>query len=155
MPVPVTQPESSAAAGADIHVSTTCERIAGKDEQHDIACAGLAGTYFPTGPSRTPFDPSDATGMGNQRMAQLIRAGFYFDPQGKTNGLRRKLSRIPARIQRRLIVSGSNEALVREYLTLVGNAAGLRLNWTLPSRESPSEEMCPEPYLRSCEMGFS
>lgn len=33
-------------------------------------------------------------------------------------------------IQRRLIVSGSTEALVTEYLTLVGNAAGLRLNWT-------------------------
>jgi outer membrane protein OmpA-like peptidoglycan-associated protein len=32
-------------------------------------------------------------------------------------------------IQRRLIVSGSHEALVNEYLTLVGTAAGLRLNW--------------------------
>jgi outer membrane protein OmpA-like peptidoglycan-associated protein len=33
-------------------------------------------------------------------------------------------------LQRRLIVSGSTEALVTEYLTLVGNAAGLRLNWS-------------------------
>ena len=73
--------------------------------------------------------PQMQRALGNQRMAQLIRAGL-FNPQGKTNGLRRKLSRTPARIQRRLIVSGSNEALVREYLTLVGNAAGLRLNWT-------------------------
>jgi outer membrane protein OmpA-like peptidoglycan-associated protein len=32
-------------------------------------------------------------------------------------------------IQRRLIVSGSTEALVNEYLTLVGTASGLRLNW--------------------------
>lgn len=38
--------------------------------------------------------------------------------------------RAPAGIQRRLIVSGSSEALVNEYLTLVGTAAGLRLNWT-------------------------
>ena len=35
----------------------------------------------------------------------------------------------PVQIQRRLIVSGSSEALVNEYLTLVGTAAGLRLNW--------------------------
>jgi len=33
-------------------------------------------------------------------------------------------------IQRRLIVSGGNEALVNEYLTVVGTASGLRLNWT-------------------------
>lgn len=32
-------------------------------------------------------------------------------------------------VQRRLIVSGGNEAHVNEYLTLVGNAARLRLNW--------------------------
>ena len=35
-----------------------------------------------------------------------------------------------AQIQRRLIVSGSTEALVREYLGVVGGAAGLVLNWT-------------------------
>lgn len=34
-----------------------------------------------------------------------------------------------AHIQRRLIVSGATEALVNEYLTLVGTASGLRLNW--------------------------
>jgi outer membrane protein OmpA-like peptidoglycan-associated protein len=33
-------------------------------------------------------------------------------------------------VQRRLIVSGGNEARVIEYLNLVGTAAGLRLNWT-------------------------
>src|SRR4029453_3021951 len=38
-------------------------------------------------------------------------------------------SHAPVQIQRRLIVSGSSEALVNEYLTLVGTAAGLRLNW--------------------------
>lgn len=32
-------------------------------------------------------------------------------------------------IQRRLFVSGGNEAEVREYLGLVGDAAGFRLNW--------------------------
>lgn len=41
----------------------------------------------------------------------------------------RRRSTVPAKIQRRLIVSGSTEALVNEYLTLVGSASGLRLNW--------------------------
>ena len=36
----------------------------------------------------------------------------------------------PMHIHRRLIVSGSTEALVNEYLTVVGTAGGLRLNWT-------------------------
>ena len=41
------------------------------------------------------------------------------------------IQRMPeAQIQRRLIVSGSSEALVQEYLGVVGTAAGLRLNWT-------------------------
>ncbi|HKH59487.1 MAG TPA: DUF4157 domain-containing protein [Flavitalea sp.] len=43
--------------------------------------------------------------------------------QGKSGN---KVNRL---IQRRLIVSGGNEALVREYLTLVGSASGLNLNW--------------------------
>ena len=38
-------------------------------------------------------------------------------------------SSTPPKMQRRLIVSGVNEALVNEYLTIVGTAAGLRLNW--------------------------
>jgi outer membrane protein OmpA-like peptidoglycan-associated protein len=38
-------------------------------------------------------------------------------------------AQVAPRIQRRLIVSGSNEALVNEYLTIIGTASGLRLNW--------------------------
>jgi len=53
--------------------------------------------------------------FGNRRTAQLLGAPSLRSPV--------------ARIQRRLIVSGSSEALVREYLLLVGGAAGLRLNW--------------------------
>jgi outer membrane protein OmpA-like peptidoglycan-associated protein len=52
--------------------------------------------------------------VGNGRVAQLIQA--------------RRVER--GAIQRRLIVSGSTEALVNEYLTLVGTASGLRLNWS-------------------------
>lgn len=67
--------------------------------------------------------------LGNQRLALLLsrrrrntRAAFP---------LAQLISRAPAPVlQRRLIVSGSTEALVTEYLTLVGNAAGLRLNWS-------------------------
>src|SRR5215470_12848965 len=66
--------------------------------------------------------------LGNQRVAQLIRGGLL-SPYGKVIRFQPKLNTGPVRIQRRLIVSGSSEALVNEYLTLVGNAAGLRLNW--------------------------
>lgn len=95
--------------------------------------------------------------LGNQRFAQVIAAGRIETGRGAAGpsttlgssdlssmlaSLRR--SRAPrdevhispapqasARtLQRRLIVSGSSEALVTEYLTLVGNAAGLRLNWS-------------------------
>jgi outer membrane protein OmpA-like peptidoglycan-associated protein len=93
--------------------------------------------------------------LGNRRVAQLIRAG-RLTPHGRIAGiertrdrhapdLERMLQRDTAQvedmdkpatttaasrhIQRRLIVSGSSEALVTEYLTLVGNASGLRLNW--------------------------
>jgi outer membrane protein OmpA-like peptidoglycan-associated protein len=55
--------------------------------------------------------------LGNQRLGHLLRA------------LRPVLRSPAGRLQRRLLVSGSTEALVTEYLTLVGNAAGLRLNW--------------------------
>lgn len=70
--------------------------------------------------------------LGNQRVGQLIRAGLFNAPNNSV-AMRSQLRRTSARIQRRLIVSGSTEALVREYLTLVGNAAGLRLNWTFAS----------------------
>jgi len=66
--------------------------------------------------------------LGNQRVAQLIRGGLL-SPYGKVIRFQPKPNTGPVRIQRRLIVSGSSEALVNEYLTLVGNAAGLRLNW--------------------------
>lgn len=94
--------------------------------------------------------------LGNHRFAQLMTAGrsdanpCVLRPNklgpsqeaSKLASLRRKrkpshevhISPAPqtsARtIHRRLIVSGSTEALVTEYLTLVGNAAGLRLNWS-------------------------
>ncbi|MFV0605091.1 MAG: DUF4157 domain-containing protein, partial [Niabella sp.] len=45
--------------------------------------------------------------------------------QGGGNG-----TAVNRKIQRRLIVSGSSEALVNEYLSLVGTVSGLRLNWS-------------------------
>jgi hypothetical protein len=51
--------------------------------------------------------------------------------QSATAGSRASVQRnAGAHIQRRLIVSGSSEALATEFLTLVGGASGLRLNWS-------------------------
>lgn len=91
--------------------------------------------------------------VGNRRVVQMLAAGrFEADggvrgPRGQSRGPVRNGERpLPSRmsipapapvsqtsapvIHRRLIVSGSTEALVNEYLALTGRAAGLRLNWS-------------------------
>ena len=82
------------------------------------------------------------TALGTHRFAQMLAGGRIEPRHSKIALLGRKTRpaheihvsaarQTSARaIQRRLIVSGSSEALATEYLTLVGNAAGLRLNWS-------------------------
>jgi outer membrane protein OmpA-like peptidoglycan-associated protein len=70
--------------------------------------------------------------VGNQRILQLLRAESARKATGAAGAAARpSISRTAGPfVQRRLIVSGSTEALTNEYLTLVGTAAGLRLNWS-------------------------
>jgi outer membrane protein OmpA-like peptidoglycan-associated protein len=70
--------------------------------------------------------------VGNQRILQLLRAESARKAAGAAGAAARpSISRTSGPfVQRRLIVSGSTEALTNEYLTLVGTAAGLRLNWS-------------------------
>lgn len=63
---------------------------------------------------------SPATTQGKKLLAHELT---HVVQQGRANSPSRNS------IQRRLFVSGGNEAEVREYLGLVGDAAGFRLNW--------------------------